>query len=91
MVGDILSYREQYTSTYHPKSNGRAERENRNLKRKVAFLLHFFSEACLNLFLEQSLENHISLTSFFRDKGKQYSPRCDATERSVLSGVILFA
>ena len=27
----------------------------------------------------------------FRDIGKQYSPRCDATQRGIPSGAILFA
>ena len=34
---------------------------------------------------------HISLASFLWDIGKQYSPRCDAAERGVPSGAILFA
>ena len=33
----------------------------------------------------------ISLTSLLWDIGKQYSPRCDAAERGVLSWAILFA
>ena len=34
---------------------------------------------------------HFSLASFLWDIGKQYSPRCDAAERGVPSGAILFA
>ena len=34
---------------------------------------------------------HLSLASLLWDIGKQYSPRCDATERGVPSGAILFA
>ena len=35
--------------------------------------------------------NHISLASLLWDIGKQYSLRCDAAERGVPSGAILFA
>ena len=34
---------------------------------------------------------HISLASFLWDIGKQYSPRCDASQCGVTSGAILFA
>ena len=34
---------------------------------------------------------HLSLASFLWDICKQYSPRCDAAERGVPSGAILFA
>ena len=34
---------------------------------------------------------HLSLASLLWDIGKQYSPRCDAKERGVPSGAILFA
>ena len=34
---------------------------------------------------------HISLASLLWDIGKQNSPRCDAAERGVPSGAILFA
>ena len=34
---------------------------------------------------------HLSLASLLWDIGKQYSPRCDASECGVLSGAILFA
>ena len=34
---------------------------------------------------------HISMASYFRDIGKQYSHRWDAAERGVSSGAILFA
>ena len=34
---------------------------------------------------------HLSLASFLWDIGKQHSPRCDAAERGVPSGAILFA
>ena len=33
----------------------------------------------------------LSLVSFLWDIGKQYSPRCDAAERGIPSGAILFA
>ena len=34
---------------------------------------------------------HLSLASLLWDIGKQNSPRCDAAERGVPSGAILFA
>ena len=34
---------------------------------------------------------HLSLASLLWDIGKQHSPRCDAAERGVTSGAILFA
>ena len=34
---------------------------------------------------------HLSLASLLWDIGKQNSPRCDAAERGVPSGTILFA
>ena len=34
---------------------------------------------------------HLSLASLLWDIGKQHSPRCDAAERGVPSGAILFA
>ena len=34
---------------------------------------------------------HLSLASFLWDIGKQNSPRCDAAERGIPSGAILFA
>ena len=34
---------------------------------------------------------HLSLASFLWDIGKQNGPRCDAAERGVPSGAILFA
>ena len=37
------------------------------------------------------LLTHLSLASFLWDIGKQHSPRCDAAECGVPSGVILFA
>ena len=37
------------------------------------------------------LLTHLSLVSLLWDIGKQYSPRCDAAERGVPSGAILFA
>ena len=55
-----------------------------------SFLLDF---ACLCSYIEKlnSASTHLSLVSFLLDIGKQYSPRCDAAECSVPSGVILFA
>ena len=35
--------------------------------------------------------SHLSMESLLCDMGKQNSPRCDAAERSVPSGAILFA
>ena len=40
--------------------------------------------------LEQDTLTHLSLASFLGDTGKQNSPRCDAAERGVPSGAILF-
>ena len=40
--------------------------------------------------MELKILTHISLASLFWDIGKQYSPRCDAAERGVPSGAILF-
>ena len=37
------------------------------------------------------LLTHISLASFLWDIGKQHSPRCNAAERGIPSGAILFA
>ena len=49
----------------------------------------------ISVFYEQfkfpSQLTHLSLTSFLWDIGKQHSPRCDAAERGVPSGAILFA
>ena len=42
--------------------------------------------------VENSLDlTHLSLASLLWDIGKQYSPRCDAADRGVPSGAILFA
>ena len=50
-----------------------------------------FSLASL-LALKEMCLTHLSLTSLLcRDIGKQNSPRCDAAERGVPSGAILFA
>ena len=38
-----------------------------------------------------SVLTHLSLASLLWDIGKQNSPRCDAAERGVPSGAILFA
>ena len=35
--------------------------------------------------------SHLRLASLLCDKGKQHSPRCEAAERGVPSGAILFA
>ena len=40
---------------------------------------------------EIAISTHISLASLLWDIGKQNSPRCDAAERGVPSGTILFA
>ena len=39
----------------------------------------------------RNCSTHLSLVSLLWDIGKQNSPRCDATERGVPSGAILFA
>ena len=44
---------------------------------------------CANKILSRL--THLSLTSLLWDIGKQHSPRCDAAERGVPSGAILFA
>ena len=54
-----------------------------------AYILTYLS-LCLASMKATKL-THISLASFLRDIGKQYSPRCDAAERGVPSGAILFA
>ena len=43
------------------------------------------------LFICFMMLTHISLASFLWDISKQHSPRCDAAERGVPSGAILFA
>ena len=43
------------------------------------------------LALKEMCLTHLSLTSLLWDIGKQNSPRCDAAERGVPSGAILFA
>ena len=43
------------------------------------------------LLSESHLLTHLSLASLLWDIGKQNSPRCDAAERGVPSGAILFA
>ena len=59
-----------------------------------AFL--FLNQACCDRLVQNSKLRigsltHLSLASFLWDIGKQYSPRCDAAERGVPSGAILFA
>ena len=44
-----------------------------------------------NAFLHTVSLTHLSLASLLWDIGKQHSPRCDAAERGVPSGAILFA
>ena len=44
-----------------------------------------------NNLIKEILLTHLSLVSFLWDIGKQHSPRCDAAERGVPSGAILFA
>ena len=43
------------------------------------------------LISNEILLTHLSLTSLLWDIGKQNSPRCEAAERGVPSGAILFA
>ena len=45
----------------------------------------------LNTLYADEKKTHISLASLLWDKGKQNSPRCDAAERGLPSGAILFA
>ena len=45
----------------------------------------------LRLYLISLVLTHLSLASLLWDIGKQNSPRCDAAERGVPSGAILFA
>ena len=42
-------------------------------------------------YFRQNTLTHLSRASFLLDVGKQYSHRCDAAERGVLSVAILFA
>ena len=56
----------------------RTETENRKV------VLYFDSVSVLYL-------THLSLASLLWDIGKQHSPRCDAAERGVPSGAVLFA
>ena len=57
----------------------------------------FISCTCIFVMLsgfERNLSNYLtrlSLSSLLWDIGKQNSPRCDAAERGVPSGTILFA
>ena len=45
----------------------------------------------LSYILDLNILTHLSLASLLWDIGKQDSPRCDAAERGVPSGAILFA
>ena len=52
----------------------------------------FIAWACLrDVYILIHLLTHLSLASLLWDIGKQNSPRCDAAERGVPSGAILFA
>ena len=51
------------------------------------FFFSFVSPSTICLFVL----THLSLASLLWDIGKQNSPRCDAAERGVPSGTILFA
>ena len=44
-----------------------------------------------HVLLRAATLTHLSLASLLLDIGKQYSSRCDAAERGVPSGAILFA
>ena len=56
-----------------------------------SFLIHcFVSDAFKNEMSMYTL-THLSLVVILWDIGKQHSPRCDAAERGVPSGAILFA
>ena len=61
----------------------------------TAFLFEMISIKSIDI--EYSTEyfpywlTHLSMASFLWDIGKQYSPRCDTTERGVPSEAILFA
>ena len=67
-------------------------------KKMNIFLLSLFdaNESCFILHLishnsQFDKLTHLSLASLLWDIGKQNSPRCDAAERGVPSGAILFA
>ena len=56
-----------------------------------AFACRKFPEVSDTQNLAVMILTHISLASFLWDIGKQNSPRCDAAERGVPSGAVLFA
>ena len=51
----------------------------------------FMSLSRVALIFKNCVLTHLSLASLLWDIGKQNSPRCDAAERGVPSGAILFA
>ena len=59
------------------------------LGKLLNFIFSLFTNMKINGFKPHL--THLSLASLLWDIGKQYSPRCDAAERSVPSGAILFA
>ena len=52
---------------------------------------HPYHEMLVDLKRRRNKLTHLSLASLLWDIGKQNSPRCDAAERGVPSGAILFA
>ena len=46
---------------------------------------------CIFVIIKVCVITHLSLVSILWDIGKQNNPRCDAAERGVPSGAILFA
>ena len=59
------------------------------LRDTMDFPIQFAVE--LSFYYQSSQLTHLSLASLLWDLGKQNSPRCDAAERGVPSGAILFA
>ena len=69
------------------------------LKKKKSYLSCCISDSMVviragaeaKLTLMCNILTHLNLASYLLDIGKQNSPRCDAAERGVPSGAILFA
>ena len=57
----------------------------------LIILLTYLMRICKYVVVKSSPLTHLSLASLLWDIGKQNSPRCDAAERGVPSGAILFA
>ena len=63
---------------------------NWSIKVVIRFQCFRFCDFFLDSYVPKTL-THLSLASLLWDIGKQNSPRCDAAERGVPSGAILFA